>query len=113
MPNIININTTGVKELTQLSGISKTIAYRVVNHRKRHGYFTDWRELLEVREFPQNAIPRIRERAALVPIPGVSAEELRPRRLKQEHLAKTAKKTKGYTKSIRATRSPDRLKPSA
>jgi hypothetical protein len=113
MPSIININTASVKELTQLPGVSKTIAYRVVNHRKRHGYFTDWRELLEIREFPENALPRIRERAALAPIPGVSAEELRPRRVKQEHLEKTAKKPKGYTKSIRATRRPDRLKPSA
>ena len=113
MPNIININTATAKELTQLPGISKTMAYRVVNHRKRHGYFTDWRELLEVREFPQAALTRIRERAALAPIPGVSTEELRPRRLKAEHLDKTAKKPKGYTKAIRATRSSDRLKRSA
>lgn len=84
-----------------------------MNHRKRHGYFTDWRELVEVTEFPEDALARIRQRATLLPIPGISAEELRPRRIKQEHLEKTAKKPKGYTKAIRATRSQDRLKPSA
>ena len=113
MPETLNINTAGVKQLTQLPGIAKNLAYRIVNHRNRHGYFTHWKELLEVKEFPQDALDDIKKRANLLPPPGISKEEFGPRRLKESHLERAAKKPKGYTKSIRATRSPDRLKRSA
>jgi|SRR5438067_9363471 competence ComEA-like helix-hairpin-helix protein len=113
MPEPININTAGTKELTQLPGIAKNLAYRIVSHRKRHGYFTAWEELLEVREFPEDALEKIKKRAALLPIPGVREEEFGPRRIKPEHLKRAAKKPKGYTKAIRSTRSSDRLKRSA
>lgn len=113
MPSLININTARAKELTQLPGIAKNLAYRIVSHRKRHGYFTHWVELLEVKEFPEDALEDIKKRASLLPIPGVLKEEFGPRRIKPEHLERAAKKPKGYTKAIRATRSQDRLKPSA
>lgn len=51
MADLININTANAKRLTQLPGIAKNVAYRIVNHRKRHGYFTHWEELLEVKRF--------------------------------------------------------------
>lgn len=113
MTDLININTATAKQLTQLPGIAKNVAYRIVNHRKRHGYFTHWEELLEVKEFPEHALEEVKKRAALLPIPGVRKEEFGPRRIKREHLEREAKKPKGYTKAIRATRSADRLKRSA
>ena len=113
MSDMININTASTKELTQLPGVAKNVAYNIVNHRKRHGYFTDWKELLEVKEFPAAALDRFKARATLLPIKGIRPEEFGPRRVNKEHLGRTAKKPKGYTKAIRATREPDRLKRSA
>jgi competence ComEA-like helix-hairpin-helix protein len=114
MADRINLNTAGPKELTQLPGVAKNLAYRIVNHRKRHGFFTHWEELLEVKEFPEEALNKIKTRAVLRPVPGVRDEELTgPRRIKPEHIQRAAKKPKGYTNKIRATRSADRLKRSA
>jgi competence ComEA-like helix-hairpin-helix protein len=109
----ININTANTKELTQLPGVAKNLAYRIVNHRKRHGFFTHWEELLEVKEFPADALDRIKQRANILPPPGILKEEFGPRRIKAAQIERTKKKPKGYTKAIRATRSSDRLKPSA
>ena len=61
----ISINTADTKELTQLPGIAKNLAYRIVNHRNRHGFFTHWEELTEVKEFPVEALDRIKQRATL------------------------------------------------
>ncbi|MBO0911487.1 MAG: helix-hairpin-helix domain-containing protein [Acidobacteria bacterium] len=113
MPTLININTAGTKQLTQLPGIAKNLAYRIVSHRKRHGYFTHWEEILGVKEFPAGSLDQIKSRATIDPPRGILKEEFGPRRLRARHLAKAAKKPQGYTKAIRATRSPDRLKPSA
>jgi len=110
MTDIINLNTASAKELTQLPGVAKNVAYNIVSHRKRHGYFTHWEELLEVKEFPADALDRLKERATLLPIKGVRPEEFGPRRFKPEHLQREAKKPRGYTKAIRTTRSSDRMK---
>jgi len=110
MAQIINLNTASAKELTQLPGVAKNVAYNIVSHRKRHGYFTHWEELLEVKAFPAEALNRLKERATLLPIEGVRPEEFGPRRLKPEHLQREAKKPRGYSKAIRTTRSPDRMK---
>ncbi len=113
MTTTININTASVKELTQLPGVAKNIAYRIVNHRNRHGYFTHWQELLEVKEFPADALDKIKARANILPPAGILKEDFGPRRIKTEQIERTKKKPKGYTKAIRTTRSADRLKPSA
>ncbi len=110
MADIINLNTASAKELTQLPGVGKNVANNIVSHRKRHGYFTHWEELLEVKEFPAQALDRLKERATLLPIEGVRPEEFGPRRIKPQHLQREAKKPRGYTKAIRATRNPDRMK---
>lgn len=110
MTDIINVNTASTKELTQLPGVAKNIAYNIVSHRKRHGYFTHWEELLEVKGFPAEALDRLKQRATLLPIEGVRPEEFGPRRLKPEHLQREAKKPRGYTKAIRQTRMAERLK---
>src|SRR5437763_12099167 len=98
MTTSINLNTATVKELTQLPGIAKNLAYRIVNHRKRHGYFTHWEELLEVKELTSDALDAIKTRASLLP-PGMLKEDFGPRRLKPSHLEQAAKKPKGYSKA--------------
>jgi competence ComEA-like helix-hairpin-helix protein len=113
MITTININTANVKELTQLPGIAKNLAYRIVNHRNRHGYFTHWEELLEVKEFPTGALDQIKQRANISPPEGILKEEFGPRRIKAGKIERVTKKPKGYTKAIRATRNSDRLKRSA
>jgi len=110
MADIINLNTASAKELTQLPGVAKNIAYNIVSHRKRHGYFTHWEELLEVKGFRAEALDRLKERATLLPIEGVRPEEFGPRRIKPEHLERGAKRSRGYSKAIRTTRGPDRMK---
>jgi competence ComEA-like helix-hairpin-helix protein len=109
----ININTVAAKDLTQLPGIAKNLAYRIVSHRSRHGYFTHWEELLEVKDFPADALEKLKQRATISPPQGILKEDFGPRRLKASHLERSSKKTKGYTKAIRGTRAADRLKPSA
>jgi len=113
MTTPININTATAKELTQLPGIAKNLAYRIVNHRNRHGYFTHWQELLEVKEFPAGALDKIKTRSNILPPAGILKEEFGPRRVKTAQIERVRKKPKGYTKAIRATRSSDRLKRSA
>jgi Helix-hairpin-helix motif len=109
MTEKININTAPPKELTQLPGIAKNLAYRIASHRKRHGYFTHWEELLEVKDFPAKSLDAIKRRSTLL-VPGIPIEEFGSRRMKTPHLGREAKKSKGYTKAIRATRSSERLK---
>lgn len=113
MPSTVNLNTASPKELTQLPGIAKNVAYNIVNHRKRHGYFTAWEELSEVKEFPEEALDKVKRRATLLPIDGIRPEEFGPRRVKKTHLKRELRKPKGYTKAIRSTRASDRLKRSA
>ncbi len=102
----ININSAGVKELTQLPGIAKNTAYHIVNHRERRGLFTNWEELTEVKEFPVQKLEQIKLRAEL----SCQDEGFRPpRHVKPNLLERIRKKTAGYTKSLRATRRPARL----
>jgi hypothetical protein len=103
----ISINTASRKQLTQLPGIAKDTAYRLVNHRKRHGFFTHWEELAEVREFPVEKIDEIKKRATLKCPPGEDC--LGPRRMKPTTVERVTKKPRGYTKAKRTTRRPDRL----
>ncbi|HZQ68004.1 MAG TPA: helix-hairpin-helix domain-containing protein [Terriglobales bacterium] len=114
MPEKINLNTAPTRELTQLPGIAKNVAYRIVRHRSRHGLFTQWEELLEVKEFPANALTRIKQRATLAPPPDIKPLDfVGPRRVKPNHLAEVAKKTKAYTRKSRAGKRQERLRPSA
>jgi helix-hairpin-helix protein len=108
----IDLNTAGVKLLTQLPGVSKDIAYHIVNHRNRHGYFTAWEELLEVKGFPKEKLDWIKERAVLGHPEGEPGDFTPPRHL-QSHLTNESKKPRGYTRSMRATRRPDKLRQAA
>ena len=108
----ININTSGPKQLTQLPGVAKNLAYSIVSHRERHGFFTHWEELAEVKGFPADAINRIKQRATLA-VPGEAEVGTSPRRLKATHSTRTAKKGAGYSRKIRSTRRSDKLRRSA
>ena len=113
MPEKINLNTASTKDLTQLPGIAKNIAYRIVRHRSRHGLFTQWQELLEVKEFPAAALDRIKERATLDPPPDIKPMDfVGSRRVKPSHIAEVTKQTQGYTKKSRSTKRQERLRPS-
>src|SRR5437868_6123195 len=90
MPMPININTAGTKELTQLPGIAKNMAYRIVSHRSRHGWFVHWGELAEVKEFPVHKLDAIKQRATLDMPDHETASS--PRRLTPDHLARDGKK---------------------
>jgi competence ComEA-like helix-hairpin-helix protein len=114
MPTKIDINNADVKTLTQLPGVAKNLAYSIVNHRKRHGFFTQWEELLEVKGFPEKALPRIKERAVIgAPRDLHRGEEFtRQRPVKASTIERVKKKPRGYTRDIRTTRRADRQKPS-
>jgi competence ComEA-like helix-hairpin-helix protein len=105
-PTKIDINSAGVRELTQLPGIAKNIAYRIVNHRHKHGLFTAWEELLEVKEFPVGKLELIRARASLI-----CKDEGwgPPRHVSTSHLDRVRKKPTGFNKALRATQSPAKM----
>ena len=104
-PAKIDINSAGVRVLTQLPGIAKNIAYRIVNHRYKHGLFTAWEELLEVKEFPVGKMDLIRERASLI----CKDEGCGPPRHSASHLEHMRKKPSGFNKALRATHSPAKM----
>jgi hypothetical protein len=107
----IDLNSAGVGELTQLPGISKDVAYRIMNHRKRHGWFTTWDELVEVKEFPSDRLDEIKSRAKLS-CPDEPGSCAPPRHI-PKHVEEVKKKPAAYTRTLRSTRRSDRLKESA
>jgi len=107
MATAVDINTASVGELTQLPGIAKNIAYNMVNHRKRHGWFTAWEELKEVKGFPMARLAEIKQRATLS-CPDVEGSCKPPRHVETTHLAKIRRRPAGYTRTLRATTKLDR-----
>ncbi len=107
----IDLNTAEAHILTQLPGISKTVAYHIVNHRQRHGYFTAWEELKEVKEFPVDRIEEIKARAVLGCPPGEDC--LPPRHSIEHHLERELKKPAGNTRRLRTTKGPKKAHDSA
>jgi hypothetical protein len=109
----IDLNTAPVQLLTQLPGVSKDIAYNIVRHRERHGWFTAWEELTAVPQFPTDRLQEIQERAFLScpeNRPGQTQTEcLPPRHLSEEKLKHKPSGTEGYTKHLRAGRRSSRL----
>jgi competence ComEA-like helix-hairpin-helix protein len=98
----VDINKASPHELTQLPGIAKDMAYKIVNHRNRHGLFTAWEELREVKGFPVDRLDEIKSRATLTcdDDPSTCA----PPRHMEAHLAENAKRPEGYTRAMRSTR---------
>lgn len=106
--NAIDLNSAKPSLLTQLPGIAKDLAYRIVNYRNRHGQFTAWEELLEVKGFPSGRLDEIKARAVLEFI-GERERPAPPRHLKA-HLDETKKKPQATSHSTRSTRRSDRMK---
>jgi hypothetical protein len=110
MPDRIDLNTAPAKEMTQLPGISKNLAYQIAEHRAQHGWFTAWEELLAVKGFPSKRLDEIKERAFLScpeDRPGQTQTECTPpRHLKAEKIKKHG--DRGYTRKLRSTRGKDR-----
>jgi hypothetical protein len=110
MADRIDLNTAPPKLMTQLPGISKDLAYRIAEHRARHGWFTAWQELLAVKGFPAKRLDEIKARAILScpeDRPGQTQTECTPpRHLNAEKIQKH--RDTGYTRKLRSTRGKDR-----
>jgi hypothetical protein len=111
MAKSIDLNTAPVTEMTQLPGIAKNVAYNIVNHRKRHGFFTAWEELTEVKEFPSDRLDEIKARAILSSPDGPDSNA--PPRHPKSHLEEEQKKPKGYTRALRSSRRTDKFREGA
>jgi competence ComEA-like helix-hairpin-helix protein len=111
MPKIIDVNSAHPSELTQLPGVAKDLAYRIVNYRKQHGLFSALEELMEVKGFPSGRIDEIKPLIQLG-CPDEPGSCVPPRHLRS-HQNKTAKKTRALTRSVRSTRRSDRLRENA
>jgi len=110
MADKIDINSAPVTELTQLPGVSKDIAYNIVNHRARHGFFVSFEELRMVKGFPVEKLEAVRERAVLVqPAEDRPGETVPPSRNLEKRIESRKTGTEAYTNDMRATRRPDRL----
>ncbi len=113
MADKIDINSAPVKMLVQLPGVSIDIAYGIIDYRQRHGFFTSLEELKLVHHFPAEKLNAVRERAVLIqPAEGRSNETVPISRTAQKRIEKSDKRTEGYTKKMRSTRRPERLRDS-
>ena len=108
MAKTIDLNTAPPNELTQLPGIAKDLAYRIVNYRKQHGLFTAFEELMEVKGFPSKRIDEIKPLVVMT-CPDDPWSCFPPRHLKS-HLDDSIKKTRALTRKVRGTRRSDRLR---
>jgi DNA uptake protein ComE-like DNA-binding protein len=61
--NLMDLNKTSRKLLTQLPGISKDLAYKVVNYRNQHGGFSEWSDVESVLRLPPAGFLRPKARA--------------------------------------------------
>ena len=62
---LIDVNTADVDTLSELPGIGRAIAQRIVDYRKEHGPFKSVDELLNVRGIGDRSLARIRERVTV------------------------------------------------
>ncbi len=106
MSDRIDLNTANDKILTQLPGVNITIARAIVNHRRRHGWFTAWKELETVKGFPVDRLADIKQQARLScpeDRPGQTQTEcVPPHHLDDHRLSRV--KTGGYTRKLRTSR---------
>lgn len=63
----MDLNSADRKLLTQLPGVSKDVAYRIVNYRRQHGGFRGWLEVAKATGFSRTRMAAIKSRAALGP----------------------------------------------
>ncbi len=59
--SLININTAGIDELTELPGVGKATAEAIIRHRNEIGFFRSVDELLDVPGIGEKKLDAIRE----------------------------------------------------
>lgn len=63
--SIININTAGIDELSELPGIGPALAQRIIDYRKEHGAFSDKSEINDVKGIGDKLYARIEDRISI------------------------------------------------
>jgi hypothetical protein len=71
----LDLNNASRKLLTQLPGVSKDVAYRIVNYRNRHGGFSDWADVATAIGFSRAEMAVLKTRALLGPRPAPVTHE--------------------------------------
>jgi competence protein ComEA len=61
----VDLNAASAGELTQLPGIAKDLAHRIISYRKRHAGFKSWEDLQKVHGFPVSRLAEIKQRGVL------------------------------------------------
>lgn len=62
---LLDLNSAERKLLTQLPGVTKDVAYKIVNYRNRHGGFSDWPDVKAAIGFSTERMRVLKERAFL------------------------------------------------
>ena len=57
----VNINTAGKKALMELPGIGETYAQRIIDHREKHGPFTEIEGIMEVSGIGEKRFENIKD----------------------------------------------------
>ena len=73
--SLLDLNNTERKLLTQLRGVTKDVAYKIMNYRKLHGGFSDWSDVQNAIGFSQERMTVLKQRAILGPRPDPVAHE--------------------------------------
>lgn len=71
----LDLNSTSRKLLTQLPGVTKDVAYKIVNYRNQHGGFSTWSDVEVAIGFSRAKMTRLKTRAFLGPRPEPVAHE--------------------------------------
>lgn len=66
---LFDLNSASRKLLTQLPGVTKDVAYKIVNYRNQHGGFSDWSDVENATGFSSNRMAVLKKRSFLGPRP--------------------------------------------
>ena len=58
---LININTAGLAELESLPGIGRVTALNIIDYRSKHGPFTDYDELINVKGIGEKKLEMLKQ----------------------------------------------------
>ncbi len=78
-PQKIDLNSASVSLLTQLPGVSKNVAYDIVNYREHHRGFSGWEDLRRIPSLASDkeALAAIEKSAILGPRPAEAPDKSR------------------------------------
>jgi Helix-hairpin-helix motif len=65
--NLLDLNRADRKLLTQLPGVAKDLAYKIVNFRQQHGGFADWSEVQTVTGFSKAEMDTLKQHTVVGP----------------------------------------------